>query len=189
MPWKRSAVPGRSPSLTPSGAVTTCSGRCSRTSPGRDPMGDRRTGPPMGSRTLARWCEQHGRWECTKPRSRGRGQCHAQAIKGTGACPAHAGKTIEQARRDAVNAWAAMPDDQGITPLAAAAGQLNLSWRRAQLLGDELRRQVEAASGGNGGGLVGYVYSASAASDGIYPASEQVRALVKLEAEERERCV
>ena len=137
----------------------------------------------------ARWCPDHGRLECVHQRSRGRGQCHGPAIKGTESCRAHIGMTVAEARRVVLTAWAAVPDDQGISPMAAVAGQLNLSWRRAQLLGGELRRQVEAAGGGDGGGLVGYVYSASAAADGIYPASEAVRALVKLEAEERERCV
>jgi hypothetical protein len=137
----------------------------------------------------ARWCPEHGRLECVHQRSRGRGPCHGPAVRDTDGCRAHIGMTVAAARRAAVAAWAAVPDDQGITPMAAVAGQLALSWRRAQLLGEELRRQVEAASGGEGGGLVGYVYSASTAADGIYPASEQIRALVKLEAEERERCV
>jgi hypothetical protein len=139
----------------------------------------------------ARWCPRHGRLECARQRSRGRGPCHGPAIKGTGACRFHAGTTVAEARRAALTAWAAVPDDRGVTPLAAVAGELGLAWRRARLLGEELRRQVQAAAGDDddGGGLVGHVYSASAAADGIYPTGEHVRALAELEAAERERVV
>ena len=36
---------------------------------------------PAGGKQFpdARWCEDHGRWECTGQRSRGRGQCHGPA--------------------------------------------------------------------------------------------------------------
>ena len=87
-----------------------------------------------------RWCETHRRLECTRQRSRGRGQCHAPAIRGANACRFHAGKTAARARRDAYTAWAAVPGDDGISPVAAVAGELNLSWRLAAWYGAELAR-------------------------------------------------
>jgi hypothetical protein len=115
-------------------------------------------------RSAGRWCPDHGRLECTRERSRGRGQCHGPAVKSADACRFHIGKTVAQARAAALSAWAAIPDDDGVTPLAAVAGQLNLSWRRAQLLSDELRKQVEATG-------------------------EYIVALAELEAAERDRVV
>jgi hypothetical protein len=147
---------------------------------------------------LARWCDRHRRWECTHQRSRGRGQCHAIAITGTAACPVHAGKTVEAARRDAVTAWAASAGDDGISPAMAVAAQLGLAWRRAQLLGDELRRQAAGDAQGDGdggqaasitGALIGSTWAASAAAGGRYETGEAVRALAQLEAAERERVV
>jgi hypothetical protein len=140
---------------------------------------------------LARWCDHHQRWECVHQRVRGRGPCHGQAITGTDACPAHAGKTVAQARRDALTAWAAVPGDDGISPGTAVLAQLGLAWRRAELLGAELRRQAEAGEPGGGlaGGLVGASYSASAAAGGVYATGERVRALAELEAAERDRVV
>lgn len=38
-----------------------------------------------------RWCEQHKRSECTRPRSRGRGTCHGPAVLGLDRCRMHAG--------------------------------------------------------------------------------------------------
>jgi hypothetical protein len=137
----------------------------------------------------ARWCEQHGRLECAK-RKHGGGQCHGRAITGTDACRFHVGKTVARARRDALTAWAASLGDDGISPRLAVAAQLGLAWRRAGLLGEELRRQVEAANDdGTPGGLVGHTYGASAAAGGIYPTGERARALVELERAERELVV
>lgn len=39
-----------------------------------------------------RWCEDHGRWECTSPRSRGRGTCHGSAVADLDECRMHLGK-------------------------------------------------------------------------------------------------
>lgn len=72
---------------------------------------------------------------------------------------------------------------------------LGLAWRRADLLAGELRAQVEGVPAvGNGGGsgadgLVGHTYSASEVAGGIYPTGERARALVEIEAAERDRVV
>jgi hypothetical protein len=96
--------------------------------------------PPMAGR----WCGEHGRLECTR-RRHGGGTCHGAAVRGgDGACRMHQGKTTARARADALAAWAATPDDDGITPLAAVAGQLGLAWRRAALLGELLDEQVQS---------------------------------------------
>lgn len=139
------------------------------------------------------WCPEHGRLECTHPRHGGR-TCHGSAVRGTAACRMHLGKSVAQARREVLTAWAAVPDDTGISPRAAVAGQLGVAWRRAELLGEALRQQAESSSGnGDGaagtGGLVGHRYSASEAAGGIYPTAEQARALVEIEAAERDRVV
>jgi hypothetical protein len=154
------------------------------------PMGAAPIRPARGAVTMARWCDQHKRWECTKQRSRGRGPCHASAISGCDACPLHVGKSVEQARRDAVTAWAAVPGDNGISPGSAVLGQLGLAWRRAELLGAELARQTAGGAGGGvQGGLIGARYGADSSAGGVYETGEAVRALAELEAAERERVV
>jgi hypothetical protein len=111
----------------------------------------------------ARWCPRHGRLECTRRRSRGRGQCHGPAIKGTASCRFHVGKTVEEARRGALTAWAAVPDDRGITPMAAVSGELGLAWRRARLLGGLLAEQGQGEAAAGGGGLLGPLAALEAA--------------------------
>jgi hypothetical protein len=102
----------------------------------------------------------------------------------------HLGQAVDTVRRAQLTAWAGVPGDDGITPRAAVAGMLALSWRRAELLSEALRQQVEAANGeGTPGGLIGHRYSASEAAGGIYPTGEQARALVELERAERELVV
>lgn len=149
---------------------------------------------------LGRWCDRHSRWECTKQRSRGRGQCHGAAIKGTDACVQHSGKSVAQARKDAITAWAAVAGDDGITPRAAVSAHLGLSWRRAQEYGRLLAEQVgdsrqapgmdAATPDGDGAagtaGLVGHTYSSGGPDIGIYATGEKTRGLVDLEMRERE---
>lgn len=58
---------------------------------------DRPDRQPMPIRE-ARWCEEHGRWECSAPRSRGRGECHGIAQVGNSTCRMHPGKNAEVKR-------------------------------------------------------------------------------------------
>jgi hypothetical protein len=138
---------------------------------------------------MGRWCDRHHRLECVHL-CKDRSTCHGAAITGTDSCRMHCGKRATEARRDALTAWAAVPGDDGLTPGVAVLAQLGLAWRRAELLGEELRKQVAAANGdGTPGGLVGHRYAASAAAGGVYATGEAVRALAELEAEERDRVV
>lgn len=38
-----------------------------------------------------RWCDEHNRYECTKPRNRGRGECHGPAVADSDRCRMHLG--------------------------------------------------------------------------------------------------
>lgn len=159
----------------------------------------------------ARWCDAHNRLECTKTRSfrQGGGPCHAPAIRGTDACHTHGGHRNEvlkakgQAR---ITAWSAMgqpANGAGIGSSAAVLGMLQQSWLRAAMYGHLLQLQVardgrgeEAVPGQfdpegkkSPGGLIGFKYGAAGKEGHIYAVSEEARALVKLEAEERDRVV
>lgn len=162
----------------------------------------------------ARWCEEHGRFECTKQRTKQRGDCHQAAVAGTAVCVNHGGQPTDllkaqgQARITAFSALGASPS---IEPGAAVLASLHMSWLRVHLYARLLEEQVEAdgAYGPGGlssavgvtaggverqvsadgvGGLIGHTYSADKMA-GIFAASEARRALVDLEAQERDRCV
>lgn len=51
----------------------------------------------------ARWCEEHGRWECASKRSRGRGQCHGIAQVGNPNCRMHPGQDADIKRAVELN--------------------------------------------------------------------------------------
>lgn len=153
----------------------------------------------------ARWCENHTRLECTKNRSKGRGECHGSAVRGTDACPLHGGVSREVARvkgETRISAWSAIgtpANGQGIDSSAAVLGMLQQSWLRANLYGQLLQRQVgidgtdeaevDAGDAGSKNGLIGYRYGAAGKDGNIYAVSEEARALVALEAAERDRVV
>jgi hypothetical protein len=159
----------------------------------------------------ARWCDMpgHKRLECAKRRSKGRGDCHAPAIQGTDACRIHAGHTtaVAVAKGQArISAWSAvgMPrDGQGIDASAAVLGMLQQSWLRANLYSQLLQLQVTKDGDGDAlgenqfdperpveaGGLIGFRYGAAGKDGNIYAVSEEARALVGLEAAERDRVV
>jgi phage terminase small subunit len=72
-----------------------------------------------------RWCEEHGRWECSHSRSRGRGPCHGSRKLGTDGCRMHAG------RGQAVKHLAAREAKRhplAVEPLDMAPGHV-LLWR------------------------------------------------------------
>jgi len=163
----------------------------------------------------ARYCERHDRLECTGNRRHG-GPCHKSAIAGTPTCELHAGMSTEMARtigEATVNAWSAIANGTPtIDPGRAVLGMLQMSWLRAAAYGELLQRQVERgeaqespdpyahpasapstsvahANGLHTSGLIGHQYAAAGKDGTIYASGEAVRALVTLEAAERDRVV
>jgi hypothetical protein len=157
----------------------------------------------------ARWCTEsgHNRLECTKNRSRGRGQCHGPAIRGTDSCKIHGGRSrreaIARGRVNIITAWTAKgepAEGEGVDASTAVMGMLNESWLRSAALSELLRRQVikdgDVAGELTGGddrpdmsGLIGFRYGAAGKDGNIFAQSEEARALVVLEAQERDRVV
>lgn len=166
----------------------------------------------------ARWCDDHRRWECTRQRNRGRGTCHQQAVLGLPACRMHAGTSasVARAKGEAITAWSALAAGDAdlpelVDPARAVMAMLHMSWLRVHLLAGLLERQVASdattatetgehgadghvdASTGRGvpgpsGGLVGHTWAADKQA-GVFATGEAARALVQLEAGERDRCV
>lgn len=169
-------------------------------------------------RSGATWCEQHARWECSKRSKRTGGRCHASAIRGMDRCRSHAGESTARAKAkgEALSAWSALAAADAdlpelVDPARAVMAMLHMSWLRVHLLAGLLEQQVardatstteagdldaagredaSTVSGvpGPSGGLVGHVYAADKQA-GIFATGEAVRALVQLEAGERDRCV
>lgn len=149
----------------------------------------------------ARWCDEHRRLECTRNRTKGRGQCHQAAIRGTKVCQNHGGysRAVLRAQGEArITAWS--PNGPAtIDTNSAVLGVLQMTHLRLSTYAELLRRQV-ATEGDTAGdaredaspeasGLIGFRYGAGG-KDGItYVQSEEVRALVTLEAAERDRVV
>lgn len=175
------------------------------------------TGPtqssgPKQSPGGARWCDEHSRPECVKPRSKGRGVCHGPAIEGTDSCRMHAGVSSEVAKaqgRARITAFSALGGVPSIDPGLAVLASLHMSWLRVHLYARLLEEQVaNDASGAHWAhpenltdgaaddqpspdgvrGLIGHTYAADKMA-GIFASGEAVRALVQLEAQERDRAV
>lgn len=151
----------------------------------------------------SRWCEEHQRAECTKQRSKGRGICHNMAIRGTKACKIHGGKKTEILKAEGeanITAWK-VTGQANIDYRMAVLGVLQMTWLRLAAYAELLRQQVvaegdqvdpdglEAGGGTRTNGLIGYRYGAAGKDGHIYAQSEAVRALVELEAGERDRVV
>lgn len=152
----------------------------------------------------ARWCEEHGRLECTKNRRAGRGPCHKMATRGTNACDLHSGysRAVTRAQGEArITAWNAQGQNPNIDAGMAVLGVLQMTWLRLSAYSELLRRQVviqgdeadqvdlDDADFSNASGLIGYRYGAAGKDGNIYRQTEEVRALVMLEAAERDRVV
>lgn len=152
----------------------------------------------------ARYCEDHRRLECTKKRSRGRGPCHQAAVRGTNACRMHSGYSgaVQRVQGEArISAW--NPISGGPPPTVDASSAvlsvLQMSYLRLGVYSDLLRRQIvtEGERADDPGtedeptasGLIGYRYGAAGKDGIVYVQSEEVRALVVLEAAERDRVV
>lgn len=150
----------------------------------------------------ARVCEQHKRLECTKNRTKGRGPCHQAAVRGTDRCFIHAGmrrETFKAQGEARITAWNPMGKQAKIDPGMAVMGVLQMSWLRLAWVSDQLRKQIFASpeTAGNpvnedvpeASGLIGFRYGAAGKDGVIYVQSEEIRGLVALEAQERDRVV
>lgn len=158
----------------------------------------------------ARWCEDHNRLECAKQRRKGRGQCHQLAVRGTAACKIHVGMKVDLAvarGEAAITAWSAIGSDAGLVDHKMIVLRiLQMTWLRLNAYGELLRQQVAVHGGGQParvydpddpegdgqvevGGLIGHRYGAAGRNGNIYAQNEEIRALVALEAAERDRAV
>ncbi len=156
----------------------------------------------------ARWCFDHptmpkGRLECTKKRARDAGQCHGAAISGLDACVIHSGTTRVAAvakGQAQISAWS-VRGEVNIDPGTVVLSILQETFMRVAVYGELLRQQVVAegmegsfelpspGTDGKTNGLIGFRYGAAGKEGRIYAQSEDVRALVALEAAERDRAV
>lgn len=128
------------------------------------------------------WCATHDRWECSRKSKRSQQRCHKPAIRGRDACDNHIGerRSVAKAKGEAnVLAYELAWDVTGEISLVGSADVmlrlLHMSWVRVHLLAARLRVLVEGSEGDEG-----FV----SPRDG----GEQIRALTRLEAEERDRC-
>lgn len=154
----------------------------------------------------AKWCEEHNRLECTKRRSKGRGPCHGPAVRGIDACKTHGGVSVAvaQAKGEArITAWSAIGDAaKTVDYRMAVLGVLQMSWLRLAAYSELLRKQVvneqgdietpgaiEDGEAQENTGLIGYRFGAAGKDGNIYAVSEETRALVLLESQERDRVV
>jgi len=153
---------------------------------------------------MAKWCEKHRRWECnalTKERQ----PCHGTVAHGHAKCRMHAGisKDRYKAQTDVATAFNSIGLTNPVDPSQAIMGALNMAWMRMHMLAgmvaDQMERDADydnavAATWTDGelvpagtpslsetGGLVGYTFGPAGIT------GEDVRALVKLESEERDR--
>jgi hypothetical protein len=142
------------------------------------------------TRSGARWCDGHDRWECSKQRTKGRGDCHQPAVRGMAACRNHVGKTLDLARTQGEANLLAWSSEAGggqpaLDPGQVVMDQLRVAVMRADIYGELLRIQIADEEVG---GLIGPTFAAG--RDGArVETGEQVRALAKLEAEWRDRAV
>lgn len=145
---------------------------------------------PM-SRSGARWCDSHRRWECSKHARRSDdGLCHASAIAGTAACRLHSGRTVAAAKAIGeanLLAWSTRDteNEAPLDPGQVVMNELRLAVHRANLFGELVRLQLGEDPIG---GLVGTTRTAGRDGQAV-ESGEQVRALMRLEAEQRDRVV
>lgn len=138
------------------------------------------------SRSGARWCETHERWECAAKKP----DHHALAIRGMAMCRHHAGKSLDLARTQGeanLLAWSAEAgrDAAPLNPGRVVMDQLRVAVTRADIYGELLRLQVADEEVD---GLVGPTYAVGREGTKV-ETGERVRGLAALEAEWRDRVV
>lgn len=162
---------------------------------------------PTNNPGNAHWCDdpKHMRLECNGQRKRGMGRCHGPAIRGTDKCKLHSGTKRDVAiskGQAKITAWTAMGGGaETVDYRMAVLGVLQMSWLRLGAYSELLRQQVvgdppvpdpdglEPGGEANASGLIGYRYGAAGKDGHIYAVTEEARALVLLEAQERDRVV
>jgi hypothetical protein len=138
------------------------------------------------TRSGARWCEDHGRWECAAKKA----DHHASAVRGMAMCRHHVGKSLDLARTQGeanLMAWSssAGAGQVALDPGQVVMDQLRVAVMRADLYGELLRIQVADEEVG---GLVGPTYAVG--REGVrVETGERVRGLAAMEAEWRDRAV
>lgn len=172
-------------------------------------------GPTSANPGGAKWCEQHERFECTRQRTKKRGDCHNIAVSGTDVCLNHGGQSLDVlkakgAANKAMTAFSALAGVPTVEPGRAVLAMLQMSWLRLHLYAGLLEAQL-AAQGGTAddvpadlddvdpsdpaadgpitGGLIGHTYAPAKGGEGRVVTGEAPRALVVLEAAERDRIV
>ncbi|MQA82925.1 MAG: hypothetical protein GEV10_31475 [Streptosporangiales bacterium] len=106
---------------------------------------------------------------------------------------------VAKAKGEAVTAWAALTatgDEPARTvdPAQAVMGMLHMSWLRAHHYASLLKEQVDREGGiitpeTGAKGLIGWRLGSAGTAGELYEQSEEIRAIVQLEASERDRCV
>lgn len=138
----------------------------------------------------ARWCTEHGRWECNAAIE----NHHASAIRGMAKCRHHVGRSTAMAKalgEANLIAWsteAARADGKqlpALDPGVVVLDQLRVAMLRADLYGELLRWQLEVDEEA---GLIGRTFAAGRDGQRV-ETGEQVRGLARLEAEWRDRVV
>jgi len=143
---------------------------------------------PM-SRSGARWCDIHRRWECASAKKH-----HASALRGLALCRHCAGTTtaVAKAKGEAnLLAWSLLSAGHesagALDPADVVLRSLRVAAMRAEFYASRLRELVEESVLAEDA-LVGPTFAAG--RDGArVETGEAVRALTKLEAEERDRAV
>ena len=131
------------------------------------------------------------------------------ATGGTDSCKMHSGKKLAvskmegaarlQAHRNSVTAWNAIGETAAVDHQQIALNTLHMSWLRLATYSELVRQQVavegmkvhpeqqDPDARVETSGLIGHEYGAAGKEGRIFAKSEQVRALIRLESEERDR--
>ena len=141
---------------------------------------------------LRKWCDEHGRWECSKNRS-DKMPCHQRAvIPGTGACYKHVGLSVEKAREKGRVALARVygaPRPE-VDPIAGLLEEVSRSAGHVAAL-ERLVAEIEAGDPGDGapgsGGLWAGTVRETRGDDGSTLTERRAGQHVVLQAYNQER--
>jgi hypothetical protein len=131
-----------------------------------------------------------GRGGCTSKSKRTMKLCNAPAVKGTEKCPSHAGKSLAKAKaegavRAEVMAWGL--GDATVDPGEVLLRLVTQSAARAEMYANAIAELVDDHDGDLRKALTGDTYTVTEDGDSA-KTGEYIRAMARLEAEERDRC-